>query len=357
MKWVAAAKAWVAAMKQVKGTGDVQLSVGDGKPELQIDIDRTKLADLGLSLDMVGTSLRTALTGNDDLYYQEGGADYAIKIALDAFDRTNATQIGDISFANSQGRQIRLSQFATIRNAFGPTMLKRLDREDDITITAQAIGRPSGDIDAEVRAKTAGLSIPSDVEVRPSGMLSSQQDAFGSMVFAMLLSLILVYAILAILFNSLSYPLSVMFSLPFTMIGGFFALAVTKQTLNIFSIMAMILLIGLAAKNAILLVDRALRNRDERNMDIVAAFREAVSTRIRPIFMTTAAMVVGMLPIAFGMGSAGELKQAMGVELIGGLIFGLLVTMVIVPVSFLAVDSLKRRFVRAKPITMENWNA
>ena len=115
--------------------------------------------------------------------------------------------------------------------------------------------------------------------------------------------------------------------------------------------------VGLAAKNAILLVDRALKNRDGRKMDIMAAFREAVSTRIRPIFMTTAAMVVGMLPIALGMGSAGELKQAMGVELIGGLIFGLLVTMVIVPVSFLAVDSLKRRFAHAKPIIMENSNA
>jgi hydrophobe/amphiphile efflux-1 (HAE1) family protein len=351
------AKAWVAVMKQVKGTGDVRLSVSDGKPELQIDIDRTKLADLGLSLDMVGASLRTALTGNDDLYYQEGGADYAIKVVLDAFDRTNANQIGDLSFANSQGRQIRLSQFATIRNAFGPTVLQRLDRENDITITAQAIGRPSGDIDTEVRAKTAGLSIPSDVEVRASGNLSGQQDAFGSMGFAMILSFILVYAILAILFNSLSYPLSVMFSLPFAMIGGFFALAITNQTLNVFSIMAMILLIGLAAKNAILLVDRALKNRDERKMDIMAAFREAVSTRIRPIVMTTAAMVVGMLPIALGMGSAGELKQAMGIELIGGLIFGLLVTMVIVPVSFLAVDSLKRRFVHVKPITMENSNA
>jgi hydrophobic/amphiphilic exporter-1 (mainly G- bacteria), HAE1 family len=351
------AKAWVAAIKQVKGTGEVQLSVSDGKPELQIDIDRTKLADLGLSLDMVGASLRTALTGNNDLYYQEGGADFTIKVVLNSVDRTNVSQIGNLSFANSQGRQIRLGQFATIRNAFGPTMLKRLDRENDITISAQAIGRPSGDIDKEIREKTAGISVPSGVEVRASGSLSSQQDAFGSMGFALILSLLLVYAILAILFNSLSYPLSVMFSLPFSIAGGFFALALAKQTLNIFSIMALILLIGLAAKNAILLVDRALKNRDERHMDIMEAFREAVATRIRPIFMTTAAMVVGMLPIALGMGSAGELKQAMGVELIGGLIFGLLVTMVIVPVSFLAVDSLKHRFVRAQKTTMENSNA
>jgi hydrophobic/amphiphilic exporter-1 (mainly G- bacteria), HAE1 family len=351
------AQAWVAVIKQVKGTGEVSTSVGEGKPELQVDIDRTKLADLGLSLDMVGASLRTALAGNDDLYYQENGTDYTIKIVLDSFDRTSTTQVGNLSFTNNQGRQIRLNQFASLRNAFGPTVLGRLDRQSSITISAQAIGRASGDIDKEIRAKAASLSIPSGVEIRSAGQLSIQGDAFGSLGFALFLSLILIYAILSILFNSLSYPLSVMFSLPFALIGGFFTLAITHQTLNIFSIMAMILLMGLTAKNAILLVDRALKNRDERHMDNVAALKEAVATRIRPIFMTTIAMVVGMLPIALGLGSAGEMKRAMGLVLIGGLVFGLLITMVVVPVVFLAVDSLKHRFVRAQKTTMENSNA
>jgi HAE1 family hydrophobic/amphiphilic exporter-1 len=173
----------------------------------------------------------------------------------------------------------------------------------------------------------------------------------------MILSFVLIYAILAILFNSLSYPLPVMFSLPFSMIGGFFALAATRLSLNIFSIMAVILLIGLAAKNAILLVDRALKNRDERAMDTVEALREAVATRIRPIFMTTAAMVFGMLPLALGMGSAGEMKQAMGVVLIGGLVFGLLITMILVPVSFLAVEGLKLRLTSKGKHTTEMHNA
>ena len=164
----------------------------------------------------------------------------------------------------------------------------------------------------------------------------------------MILSIVLIYAILAILFDSLAYPLAVMFSLPFAMVGGFVALAVARQTLNIFSIMAIILLMGLAAKNAILLVDRALRNRDQRGMDLVAAFKEAVATRIRPIVMTTAAMVFGMLPVALGLGSAGEMKSAMGIVLIGGLVISMAVTMVIVPVSFLAVDKLRSRVVRPK---------
>jgi len=348
------AKDWLNVMKQVPGTGDVQLSVEDGKPELQVNIDRTRMADLGLSLDTVGTSLRTALTGNTDFYYQENGIDYTIQIVLDSFDRTDTDLVANLSFSNNQGRQIRLGQFASIKNGFGPTVLERLDRQNVITVSSQAIGRTSGDINKDIQAKAATLHIPSDVEVRPSGMLASQSDSFGSLGLALILSFILVYAILAILFNSLSYPISVIFSLPFAMVGGFFALAIGHQTLNIFSIMSMILLIGLAAKNAILLVDRALKNRDERGMtDMVEAFKEAVATRIRPIFMTTAAMVAGMLPIALGLGSAGEMKQSMGVLLIGGLIFGLVVTMIIVPVSFLVVEKFKNRLIPYKATKLE----
>ena len=201
-------------MRGVKGTGEVSLSVSNGKPELQIDIDRSKLSDLGLSLDSVGTSLRTALAGNDSLFYHENGKDYTIKIELDSFDRTNTAQVGNLSFTNNQGRQIRLNQFATIRNAFGPSELLRNDRQGSITVSSQAIGRPTGDIDKEIRAKAKALDIPSDIEVRPSGMLSMQSDAFGSLGIALIFSIVLIYAILAILFNSLSYPISVLFSLP-----------------------------------------------------------------------------------------------------------------------------------------------
>jgi HAE1 family hydrophobic/amphiphilic exporter-1 len=341
-------------MRKVQGTGEVRLSVSNGKPELQVEIDRTKLADLGLSLDTVGASLRTALAGNDSLYYRENGKDYTIKIELDSFDRTDTSQVGNLSFTNSQGRSIRLSQFATIRNDFGPSVLRRLDRQGSISVSCQAIGRPTGDLDKDIRAMAKDIVIPSDIEVRPSGQLAMQSTAFGSLGFALLLSVILIYAILAILFNSMSYPLSVMFSLPFAMIGGFFALAIFGQTLNIFSIMSMILLMGLSAKNAILLVDRALKNKNEQGMDYMDAFKEAVSTRIRPIFMTTIAMVVGMLPIALGLGSAGEMKQAMGTVLIGGLVFGLLVTMILVPVTFLSIDKIKNRFVHSKEITVED---
>jgi HAE1 family hydrophobic/amphiphilic exporter-1 len=340
---MAGAKALAEVLKSVEGTGDVRVSVSDGMPELKIGIDRAKLAALGLGLDAVGASLRTALAGDDSLYYSEGGSDYKIKAVLDSFDRTSTDQVANISFTSGQGKQVRLGQFATIRNGFGPTELTRLDRESSITVSSQALGRTTGEIDKDVQAALAAAKLPEGVVVKTSGTLSMQGEAFGSLGFALILSLVLIYAILAILFDSLTHPLSVMFSLPFAMIGGFFALAATGLTLNVFSIMAVILLIGLSAKNAILLLDRALANRKERGMGSAEALREAVATRIRPIVMTTAAMVFGMLPLALGMGSAGEMKQAMGVSLIGGLVFGLLVTMILVPVSFLAIERLGAR--------------
>jgi len=341
-----AAESWMRVMKEVSGTGEVRMSVSNGKPELQIDIDRTKLADLGLSLDAVGASLRNALSGNTDLKYSENGSDYGIKILLDSFDRTSTSQLANLTFANSKGKQIRLDQFAVIHNAFGPTVLNRVDRVNSISLTAQAIGRPTGDINKEILSKTATIAIPSGVVIEPSGRLKMQSESFGTLGTALIFSVVLIYAILAILFNSLVYPIAVMFCLPFAMIGGFVSLALTGQTLNIFSIMSIILLIGLSAKNAILLVDRAMKNHDDEGLGYADAFKEAVATRIRPIVMTTAAMVFGMLPVALGLGSAGEMKTAMGVVLIGGLVFGMVVTMIIVPVTFLSFESVRSRFVR-----------
>jgi len=339
----AAARRWQAMMRTVQGTGEIDSSEGEGRPELQIVIDRSKMADLSLSLDTVGAALRTAIAGNEDLTYQERGIDYKIKIVLDSFDRTKTSQVSKLTFTNTQGRQISLDQFATIKNGFGPTVLTRYDRESAVSLSSPAIGRTAGEIHADVMKAGGALNLPKDVKVIPTGMLAYQSEAFGSMGFAMILSFIFIYAILAILFNSFLFPIPVIVSLPFAMIGGFLALAIGRQTINIFSILAIILLIGLTAKNAILLVDRALRNHEERGLNYVESFREAVATRIRPIFMTTLAMVFGMMPVAFGLGSAGEMKSAMGVVLIGGLLLGMVVTMVIVPVVFLAVEGLKNK--------------
>ena len=349
---VATAEKWLKLVKTVKGTGEVRLSGGNSKPELQIDIDRPRMADLGLSLDVVGASLRTAISGNSaEILFRQGADDFAIKILLDSYDRTGTAQLGAMSFVNNKGDRIQLSQFATIRRALGPNILTRYDRESSVTLTAQAIGRASGDINAEVRAKADPATLPG-VTVSASGNLANQADSFSSLGVALILSILLIYCIMAILFDSLAYPLAVIFSLPFAVIGGLLALAVMHQTLNLFSIMAILLLLGLAAKNAILLVDRTLRNIRE-GLALNEALLESVKTRIRPIVMTTTAMIFGMLPVALGLGSSGELKQAMGSVLIGGLFVSLFLTLLLVPVAFASIEKLRSVFVRPRPLGEE----
>jgi hydrophobic/amphiphilic exporter-1 (mainly G- bacteria), HAE1 family len=348
----ATAEKWLKIVKGVQGTGEVRLSGGNSKPELQVDIDRLRMADLGLSLDTVGTSLRTALSGNSsDILFRQGADDFAMKILLDSFDRTGTAQLGDMSFVNNRGEHIKLSQFATIRNALGPNVLTRYGRESSITLTAQAIGRASGDINTEIRAKADPATLPG-VTVSATGNLENQADSFSSLGLSLILSVLLIYGIMAILFDSTAYPLAVIFSLPFAVTGGLLALAVMNQTLNLFSIMAILLLLGLAAKNAILLVDRTLKNKRE-GLALNEALLEAVRTRIRPIVMTTTAMIFGMLPVALGLGSSGELKQAMGSVLIGGLFVGLFLTLLLVPVAFASIEKLRSRFVRPRDLGEE----
>jgi len=348
---VATADKWLKIVKTVQGTGEVRLSGGNSKPELQVDIDRPRMADLGLSLDVVGASLRTAISGNSaDILFRQGADDFAMKILLDSFDRTGTAQLADMSFVNNKGEHIKLGQFATIKSALGPNVLTRYGRESSITLTAQAIGRASGDINTEVRAKADSATLPG-VTVSASGNLENQADSFSSLGLSLILSVLLIYCIMAILFDSTAYPLAVIFSLPFAVIGGLLALAVMHQTLNLFSIMAILLLLGLAAKNAILLVDRTLKNM--RELPLNEALLEAVRTRIRPIVMTTTAMIFGMLPVALGLGSSGELKQAMGSVLIGGLFVGLFLTLLLVPVAFASIEKLRSRFVRPRAVGEE----
>ena len=343
----ATAEKWLKIVKTVQGTGEVRLSSGNSKPELQVDINRLRMADLGLSLDTVGASLRTAISGNSsDILFRQGADDFAMKIFLDSSDRTGTAELGDMSFVNNKGEHIKLSQFATIKNALGPDVLTRYGRESSITLTAQAIGRASGDINTEVRAKADSATL-AGVTVSASGSLEGQADAFSSLGLSLILSILLIYGIMAILFDSTAYPLAVLFSLPFAVIGGLAALAVMHQTLNIFSIMAILLLLGLAAKNAILLVDRTLRNMRD-GLALNEALLEGVRTRIRPIVMTTAAMIFGMLPVALGLGSSGELKQAMGSVLIGGLFVGLFLTLLLVPMAFASIEKIRSRFVRPR---------
>jgi HAE1 family hydrophobic/amphiphilic exporter-1 len=324
-------------VRRTPGTSDAKYSIDDPRQEVQIKLDREKMATLGLSVSDVGSTLRTALNGNDNSKYTEGSNEYKIRIGIDNFDRTKSDDVSKLTFVNKKGELIELKQFAEVGYGLGPSALERTDRISSIIVKSNVIGRPSGTVGSEITTAIAG-KIPEGVTIKPGGMMEQQSSAFGSLGFAFLAAIVLIYLIMVILYNSLTDPLVVLFSIPLSLIGAFLALALTMNTLNIFSIIGLIVLIGLVAKNAILLVDFTNKIRKEEGLSTYRALIEAGKDRMRPILMTTFAMIFGMMPIAMGSGDGAEMKNGMGWVIIGGLASSMILTLVVVPVVYYIFD-------------------
>jgi HAE1 family hydrophobic/amphiphilic exporter-1 len=332
------AEAIAELVKTIPGTADVRLSSEEGKPEARIEIDREKMADLGLSLSEVGAALRIAFNGDDDSKFREGANEYPIRIVLDRFDRSRISDIEDLTFQGRKGQNVQLKQFARVDLTAGPTKLQRQNRNYAVTVYSQAVGRPSGSIVADIRSALARATLPSDLTITYEGDEKNRSESFASLFLALAAAILFVYMIMVALYDSYVYPFVVLFSIPVAVIGAFLALAITMKALSIFTMLGMIMLVGLVGKNAILLVDRTNQMRLEQKLGVFEALLEAGQTRLRPIVMTTASMVVGMSPIAFSISSGSEWKSGLAWVLIGGLLSSLLLTLVLVPVVYVKVD-------------------
>lgn len=334
-------------MKRTPGTTDVKKSIDDPKPEVAIQINRSRMEELGLSVADVGATLRTAFAGNTDSKYKDGAYEYDINVEFDKFDRQNIFDVAAITFINNKGELIELKQFADLTQSMGASMLERNDRMSAVTINSNVIGRPSGTVGSEIEAGFKG-KIPEGVTVEPRGMLKTQGEAFSSLGYALLAAVILIYLIMVALYNSLLHPFVVMFSIPAAMIGSFAALALTMENITVFSIIGLVTLLGLVAKNAILLVDFT-NDLIKQGKELKEAIIEAGKERIRPILMTTFAMVFGMLPMAVATGAGSELKAGMAWVIIGGLASSLILTLILVPCVYFTAESAKRKFFKVKP--------
>jgi len=337
----------MAAMKKVPGTYEVKLSVESGNPEVDIRIEKEKMAELGLSTSDVGMTLQNAFSGNTDAKFREGDNEYNINVVLDQVDRNSVNDISGLPFINTRGQQIQLKQFATIRPSSGTTILQRYNRIPSITVQSQVIGRPLGTVGEDVMKKVAKMNLPKEVSIIPEGDMKYQTEAFGSLGIAFLASILFVYLIMVALYNSYIHPLVVLFSIPLAIIGALLALGLTMQTLNIFSILGMIMLVGLVGKNAILLVDFTNQMKADGH-NTVEALILAGKVRMRPILMTTFSMIFGMLPIALASGAGSEWKNGMAFALIGGLISSLFLTLIVVPVVYQLFDKIKERLSKKK---------
>jgi len=330
-------------IKSVKGIVDPNISAAEGNPEISILPDREKMASLGIPFEILGMTLNNAFSGNNDAKFRQNNNEYDINIRLDNFDRQNIANVENLSLVNLSGEVIRLKQFAKIEETEAPTILERRNRTPCVTLSSQAGGRPIGDVGQDVNKIIAGLNLPESIEVIPGGELEMQDDSFGTMGIALIVSMLLVYLIMVLLYNSYVYPFVVLISIPLAIIGAFLALALTMNTMNLFTMLGLLTLIGLVAKNAILLVDFTNQLKRE-GADVKTALLEATHKRFRPIVMTTISMVIGMLPIALASGAGAEWKNGLAWVMIGGLISSMFLTLVVVPVVYYIMDRILAKF-------------
>ncbi|MDO5442871.1 MAG: efflux RND transporter permease subunit [Bacteroidia bacterium] len=323
----------LAAMKSIPGTLQQQLSTGSGRPEVEVVVDREKMSALGLSLDNVGLTLQMAFQGNTSMKFVRDDYEYDINLRADNFYRSNIEDVASLTFINQQGSRVTLDQFAEVRIGTGPNRLERYNRNPSVTIGANVVGISAGAASSEFLDKVSAKADDMGISIETVGDMKSMMDSMSVFAIAMLLSIILMYLSLVVLYNNWIDPLVVMFSIPFSILGAILALALSATSLNIYAMLGLVMLIGLVAKNAILLVDFA-NERLAEGLDMDSALVEAVKLRTRPILMTALSTIIGMIPVALASGSSAELRNGIGWVIIGGMALSTLLTLVVVPVVY-----------------------
>lgn len=332
-----------AVIEKIPGADNVRLSVEAGSPELKIIPDKDKMQRLGLNTAYVGMNLRTAFTGNDDATLTENGTEYPVRVWLDKFSRKDYDDVKQLNIINPMGIPIEVSQFANIEQDNSPSLLERKDRQPAVTLTADALGRPSGTVADDVVAYVNENPLPNGIQMTWGSDIKRQNDSFGALGSVLLISFLLIYPIMVALYDSYIYPFVALFAIPVAAIGAFLALNLSLSNLSLFALLGLIMLMGLVTKNSILIVDFTNQLKSEGKH-----YKEALITagkeRMRPILMTTLSMAIGMLPIALASGTAAEWKNGLAWVIIGGLLSSLALTVYLVPMVYYGVDRMKEKF-------------
>ena len=336
-----------AIVERIPGADNVRLSVEAGSPEYKVIPDKDRMQRLGLNTAYVGMNLRTAFTGNDDATMTENGTEYPVRIWLNEFDRQNYEDVKNLTIINPMGMAVNVSQFATVEQANSPSLLERKDRQPAVTLTADALGRPSGTVADEVVSFLNENPLQEGIEMTWGSDIKRQNDSFGALGSVLIISFLLIYLIMVALYDNFIYPFVVLFSIPLAAIGAFLALNLSMSNLSLFALLGLIMLMGLVVKNAILIVDFTNQLKEE-GKHFKEALMIAGKGRLRPILMTTLSMVIGMLPIALATGTAAEWKNGLAWVIIGGLLSSLVLTVFLVPMIYYLVDTAKERLASKK---------
>lgn len=336
-----------AMIENIPGADNVRLSVEAGSPEYKIIPDKDKMQRLGLTTAYIGMNLRTAFTGNDDATLTENGTEYPVRIWLDEFSRQNVEDVQQLSIINPMGLPVEVSQFAIVEQGNSPSLLERKDRQPAVTLTSDALGRPSGTVADDVVAYLKENPLPNGIQMTWGSDIKRQNDSFGALGSVLLISFLLIYLIMVALYDHFIYPLVVLLSIPVAGIGAFFALNLSLSNLSLFALLGLIMLMGLVVKNAILIVDFTNQLKSE-GIFFKEALIMAGKGRMRPILMTTLSMIVGMLPIAMATGTAAEWKNGLAWVIIGGLLSSLILTVFLIPMVYYLVDTAKEKLKNKK---------
>jgi HAE1 family hydrophobic/amphiphilic exporter-1 len=327
-----------ALVREVPGAVDVDLSTRGQKPELEIQLDRALAGSIGVTAGQIAQALRPAFAGIDvgDWVDPSGETrDVTVRFTPEARSRTADLSTVPLNVAGPEGttRQVPLGQLATIRAGVGPARIDHLDRERVITVQANTENRPLSEVMKDIDARISGVTLPSGYAIRQGGETEDQQEVFGRIIGALAVAILLMYLVLVIQFGSFLDPLAIMISLPLSLIGVMLALLVTGSTLNLMSMIGVILLMGIVAKNAILLIDFA-KWAEESGKSRRDALIEAGRVRLRPILMTTFALIAGMIPVAIGAGEGADFRAPLGRAVIGGVITSTLLTLIVIPTFY-----------------------
>ncbi len=334
-------------VETVEGVTDTRISREIGNPEELFIIDRQAAADMRLSVNEIGGSIQTVLTGRQASVFREAGREFRILVKVKDSERMAVQDILDLTVTNAGGEQISLRNVISVQPRRGPIRIERRDRERVVTVSGEISGRDMGSIMADTREVLRSVPIPRNFSIGFTGDYEEQRKANRELLLSIILALILVYMIMAMLYESLRDPFIVMFSVPLAAIGVILMLFLTKTSFNMQSYIGCIMLGGIVVNNAIIIVDytNLLRRRDK--MPIRQAIEEAGRRRLRPILMTAFTAVMATLPLALGLGEGGEAQAPLARAVIGGLTSSTLITLVVVPVIYSIFEDFRRRKERA----------
>ena len=332
--------AMAARLGEIPGIVDVNTTFDSGKPQVDVIIDRDKAADLGISVEDLGSAIQALIGGRKATTYEEDGETYDVRVRLARTDRNRTADILEVPVRTRSDQLVELGNLVEIRDSTGPVQIDRQDRSRQITVLGNlAAGKPLNSAKEDVLRIAAELDLPENVSGEFTGSVEMMEESFANINFSLMLAVVLIYMVLAAQFESLIHPFTVMLSLPLSIVGALGLLAITGRTLNIFSMIGMIMLMGLVTKNAILLIDytNLLRSRGMSKQEAILA---AGPVRLRPILMTAISTIAGMIPVAIGLGSGAETRSPMGTAIVGGLVTSTLLTLIVIPVVYSVMDDL-----------------